>query len=115
MRLADHDLVLALSGGGALGAYQAGVYEALHEAGLLPVHVAGTSIGALNGALIAGNPPVKRVERLRQFWDTVAEPTGVMAPVLAAEHGPIRRAQAKMAGLRACLMGRAGFSAPQFA
>ena len=57
-----------LQGGGALGAYQAGVYEALHEAGLRPDWVIGTSIGAINAALIAGNPPERRVERLRAFW-----------------------------------------------
>jgi NTE family protein len=62
---------LVLQGGGALGAYQAGVYQALHEAGLEPDWVAGVSIGAINGALIAGNPPERRVERLRQFWETI--------------------------------------------
>jgi NTE family protein len=62
---------LVLQGGGALGAYQAGVYEALHEAGLEPDWVAGVSIGAINGAIIAGNPREKRVERLRQFWETI--------------------------------------------
>lgn len=62
---------LVLQGGGALGAYQAGVYQALHEAGLEPDWVAGVSIGAINGALIAGNPPERRVERLHQFWDTI--------------------------------------------
>ena len=61
-------IALVLQGGGALGAYQAGVYEALHEAGLRPDWVIGTSIGAINAALIAGNPPERRVERLREFW-----------------------------------------------
>jgi NTE family protein len=65
-------VVLVLQGGGALGAYQAGVYEALHEAGLEPDWVIGTSIGAVNAALIAGNEPAHRVERLRAFWQTVA-------------------------------------------
>jgi NTE family protein len=63
--------VLVLQGGGALGAYQAGVYQALHEAGLEPDWVAGVSIGGINGALIAGNPPEQRVERLRTFWETI--------------------------------------------
>ena len=76
MRLTDFDVALVLSGGAALGAYQAGAYEALHEAGLLPSHVAGTSIGAFNGTLIAGNRPEDRVARLAQFWDAVAEPIG---------------------------------------
>ena len=64
-------VALLLQGGGALGAYQAGVYEALAEAGIHPNWVAGISIGAINSAIIVGNPPNKRVERLREFWDGV--------------------------------------------
>ena len=64
--------VLVLQGGGALGAYQAGVYEAMHEAGIAPDWIVGTSIGAINGALIAGNPPEARLEALRTFWHRVA-------------------------------------------
>src|SRR5262245_51884265 len=64
--------VLLLQGGGALGSYQAGVYQALTEANLHPDWVAGISIGAVNSALIAGNPPEKRVERLREFWEAVS-------------------------------------------
>jgi len=67
-------IALLLQGGGALGAYQAGVYQALAEADLHPDSVAGISIGAINSALIAGNPPDKRVERLRSFWETVSQP-----------------------------------------
>lgn len=67
-------VALLLQGGGALGSYQAGVYQALAEAGLHPDWVAGISIGAINSALIAGNPPERRVERLRAFWETVTEP-----------------------------------------
>jgi NTE family protein len=63
-----------LQGGGALGAYQAGVYQALAEAKLPPDWVAGISIGAINAALIAGNPPERRVERLREFWEAVSTP-----------------------------------------
>jgi NTE family protein len=66
--------VLLLQGGGALGSYQAGVYQALAEANLHPDWVAGISIGAVNAALIAGNPPGKRVERLREFWEAVSTP-----------------------------------------
>ena len=67
-----------LQGGGALGAYQAGVYQALAEADLHPDWVAGISIGAINSALIAGNPPELRVQRLREFWETVsASPYGI--------------------------------------
>lgn len=64
--------VLVLQGGGALGAYQAGAYEALCEAGHMPSWVAGISIGSVNAAIIAGNPPEKRAERLREFWDRVS-------------------------------------------
>ena len=64
--------VLVLQGGGALGAYQAGAYEALCEAGHTPSWVAGISIGSVNAAIIAGNPPEKRVERLREFWERVS-------------------------------------------
>ena len=71
-------IALILQGGGALGAYQAGVYQALAEANLHPDWVSGISIGAINSALIAGNPPERRVARLREFWETVsASPFGV--------------------------------------
>ena len=75
VRSPDHarfeQTVLLLQGGGALGSYQAGVYQALAEADLHPDWVAGISIGAVNSALIVGNPPEKRVERLREFWEAV--------------------------------------------
>ena len=61
-------VVLVLQGGGALGAYQAGVYQALHEAGIEPDWIIGTSIGAINAGLIAGNAPQDRLPRLREFW-----------------------------------------------
>jgi NTE family protein len=64
-------IALLLQGGGALGAYQAGVYEALSEANLAPDWVAGISIGAVNAALIAGNPPNTRVAKLREFWKLI--------------------------------------------
>lgn len=73
--------VLVLQGGGALGAYQAGVYEAMHEAGLEPDWVIGTSIGAINASLIAGNPPAERVDRLREFWRRVEH--GAFLPAMA--------------------------------
>src|ERR1700748_3489232 len=66
-------VALVLQGGGALGAYQAGVYQALHEAGIEPDWVSGVSIGAINGAIIAGNPPEKRLERLRTFWERITD------------------------------------------
>lgn len=61
-------IVLVLQGGGALGAYQVGAYQALHEAGVEPDWVIGTSIGAINASLIAGNAPEDRLERLQEFW-----------------------------------------------
>jgi NTE family protein len=61
-------IVLAFQGGGALNAYQGGVYQAFHEAGIEPDWVIGTSSGAINAGLIAGNPPKRRLERLREFW-----------------------------------------------
>jgi NTE family protein len=64
--------ILVFQGGGALGAYQAGVYEALHEAGVEPDWIIGTSIGAINASLIAGNAPDKRLPRLREFWQRMA-------------------------------------------
>ena len=76
-------VVLVLQGGGALGAYQLGVYQALSEAGIEPDWVIGTSIGAINASLIAGNPPEQRVARLREFWARM-------------EHGPLQRALGSM-------------------
>jgi NTE family protein len=64
-------VALVLQGGGALGAYQAGVYQALHEGGMEPDWVCGVSIGAINSAIIAGNPPEQRLEKLQTFWDRI--------------------------------------------
>jgi NTE family protein len=85
-------IALLLQGGGALGAYQAGVYQALSEAHLPLDWIAGISIGAVNAALIAGNPPQARVEKLRKFWELVTTPpfslwgrSGPPAPAVNAE------------------------------
>jgi len=85
-------VVLVLQGGGALGAYQGGVYQALHEAGIEPNWVIGTSIGAINGAIIAGNEPARRLGRMRQFWERMehkplwgAEPFAPFGGNLAAQ------------------------------
>jgi NTE family protein len=67
-------VVLVLQGGGALGAYQAGVFQAIHEANIEVTWLCGTSIGAINAALIAGNPPEQRVERLHEFWEAITKP-----------------------------------------
>lgn len=75
IKLPDYPrIALVLQGGGALGSYQAGVYEGLARAGIHPNWVAGISIGALNCAIIAGNPPDKRVEMLHGFWDAICSP-----------------------------------------
>jgi len=68
-------VVLVLQGGGALGAYQGGVYQALHEADIDPNWVIGTSIGAINGAIIAANEPNMRLDRLREFWGRMERKT----------------------------------------
>jgi len=66
-------IALVLQGGGALGAYQGGVYQSLHEAGLEPEWVSGVSIGAVNAALIAGNAPERRLAALSEFWDRITD------------------------------------------
>src|SRR5471032_2992107 len=69
-------ITLLLQGGGALGAFQAGVYEAMAEAGVQPDWVAGISIGAINAAIIAGNAPSARVGKLREFWEEITARPG---------------------------------------
>ncbi len=76
-------VALVLQGGGALGSYQCGVYEGLHAGGIAPDWFVGTSIGAINAAIMAGNAPGQRVERLHQFWDMICEPVGLAAPIAA--------------------------------
>src|SRR6516225_6140954 len=73
-RKANGQVVLVLQGGGALGAYQVGVYEALHEAGVEPDWIIGTSIGAINASIIAGNRPQDRLARLNEFWNRMERP-----------------------------------------
>src|SRR5437868_446085 len=84
-------IALLLQGGGALGAYQAGVYQALAESHLNPDWVAGISIGAINAAVIAGNTPEARIEKLRQFWELVtAAPLWPNSrPLVAARTNPV--------------------------
>jgi NTE family protein len=74
-------VVLVLQGGGALGAYQVGVYQALHQAGIEPDWVIGTSIGAVNAAIIAGNAPAQRFERLNALWDQWQQPGELTQPL----------------------------------
>jgi NTE family protein len=103
----DH-IALLLQGGGALGAYQAGVYQALHEADLEPDWISGISIGAVNCALIAGNPPERRIERLRQFWEAIsASPFGLSDPVGLPAQGDVARGWVNQAQALGVLLGGA--------
>jgi len=105
----DH-AVLVLQGGGALGAYQAGVYEGLAECGAAPDWVAGVSIGAINAALIAGNPPERRVARLREFWDRVSAQLPFIPP---AAMDPMRPMLDQMSTASAFVFGVPGFFSPR--
>ena len=109
----DKKVGLVLQGGGALGSYQAGVYEALAESEYLPDWVAGISIGAINAAIIAGNPPERRVERLRQFWEGITAPVapwaGWLLGALEAGFADPRR----LGAASAILLGQPGFFAPR--
>jgi NTE family protein len=80
-RLTEEERIFVLQGGGALGAYQAGVYEVLDANALQPHWVAGISIGAINAALIVGNPPAQRIARLREFWETVTAAYASLFPL----------------------------------
>ncbi len=111
----DKRVALVLQGGGALGSYQAGVYEALAGSDYLPDWVAGISIGAINAAIIAGNAPEHRVDRLRRFWDTVTTPAVPFARLFGS--GPLAEAfsaaNRQVAASAAILFGQAGFFAPR--
>lgn len=112
-------IALVLQGGGALGAYQAGVFEALGEVGLQPTRLAGISIGALNAAIIAGNPPERRVERLREFWETICRsplwPSTSVLPWFDAVAWPTAwlNGWSGLAAWRAMTEGQAGFFRPR--
>jgi len=102
-------VALVLQGGGALGAYQAGVYQALHEVGLEPDWVSGVSIGAINAAIIAGNPPERRLARLKTFWERITERSvGLHAP----DGDIFRRALNAMSSSMTSALGQPGFFAP---
>lgn len=109
MILPGEQTVLVLQGGGALGAYQAGAYEALADAGIEPEWIAGISIGAINGALIAGNRPENRLPRLRQFWHRVTN--GVALNPFGA--GGARATLNELNALGVSLFGAPGFFAPR--
>ena len=109
-------IALLLQGGGALGAYQAGVYQALAKANLHPDWVAGISIGGINSAIIAGNPPERRVEALRGFWERITATSFWRSPELEAlyTHGDFARTIANQfhAGFAAAF-GVPGFFSPR--
>ncbi|HEX6959849.1 MAG TPA: patatin-like phospholipase family protein [Ferrovibrio sp.] len=102
--------VLVLQGGGALGAYQAGAYEALDAAGYRPDWLAGISIGAINSALIAGNPPERRLQRLKEFWDLVS--SSLQLNVLTAGDQD-RQVVNEASAFLGSLFGVPGFFAPR--
>ncbi|MCA9310505.1 MAG: patatin-like phospholipase family protein, partial [Phycisphaerales bacterium] len=103
--------VLVLQGGGALGAYQAGAYEALSEAGNEPSWIAGISIGAINGAIIAGNRKENRVSNLRAFWETTS--SSLLARTPFGETN-IRGMMNEVAANWAMAFGIDGFFKPRF-
>lgn len=102
--------VLVLQGGGSLGAYQAGVYEGLSEAGIAPDWVTGVSIGAVNAALIAGNPPAHRLARLEEFWELVSSRAPLAPP---ASFDPIRPALNRLSAAAALTFGVPGLFTPR--
>jgi len=106
----DKKVGLVLQGGGALGSYQAGVYEAIASSHYSPDWVAGISIGAINAALIAGNVPEHRVARLREFWEIVTAPSSMWPTDL---EDPWLALQKKSGGQAALMFGQPGFFAPQ--
>ncbi len=121
LRLPPYETVaLVLQGGGALGAYQAGVYQGLHEAGIEPTWLAGISIGALNTAIIAGNPPATRIARLTDFWETICQPNfGVALPPFVEQslfniNDTVRQSMSAWHAASAILNGQKGFFAPRF-
>jgi NTE family protein len=102
-------VALVLQGGGALGAYQAGVYQALHEAGIEPDWICGVSIGAINSAIIAGNPPERRLERLHTFWDRI---TGRKIWHYTPDGDIFRKARNFTSSFLTTALGQPGFFAP---
>jgi len=121
-------IALVLQGGGALGSYQAGVFEGLDEIKLKPTWLTGISIGALNCAIIAGNPPHKRVSQLKAFWETICRPPSVIEGALSSMLGllgasskgwqdltspHIEKLFGSSAAMQAVIQGQAGFFLPR--
>jgi len=106
----DKKVGLVLQGGGALGSYQARVYEALARSEYVPDWVAGISIGAINAAIIAGNAPEHRVQRLRNFWEDITATTKMWR---SAPTGPLAAWQHRASALTTVMFGQPGFFAPR--
>lgn len=107
----DRHIVYFLQGGGALGSYQMGVCEKLLQSGYHPDWVIGTSIGAINAAIIAGNPPEKRIAQLHAFWDSIATPPSPFDGM--DSHGPFRQAENLWASMMCLSAGQPHFFAPR--
>lgn len=121
LKLPDYErIALVLQGGGALGAYQAGVFQGLNEAGIELTCLSGISIGALNTAIIAGNPPHKQVERLTEFWETICQPNFGLGidpfteQTLFGINDYTRRALSALHAGNALIAGQNGFFQPRF-
>src|ERR1700722_11532481 len=111
-------IALLLQGGGSLGAYQGGVYQALAEANIHPDWVSGTSIGAFNAAIIAGNPPEKRVQKLREFWEYITtkylpDPVSDYSADLIQKGEMVRTYLQEMSAIFTTLQGVRGFFKPR--
>jgi NTE family protein len=104
-------IALVLQGGGALGAYQAGVYQAMHEAGLEPDWVSGVSIGAINSAIIAGNPRGRRLRQLRAFWERI---TDRKIWPFTPDGDIFRKARNATSSMMTMTQGQPGFFSPRF-
>lgn len=110
MTILSDKKVLVFQGGGALGAYQAGAYQALHEGGIRPEWIAGISIGAINSAIIAGSPEEKRVDNLRTFWEMV---TAGPSALPIGEEPLLRRFYNEFSAVWAASFGVKGFYKPR--
>jgi NTE family protein len=104
-------VALVLQGGGALGAYQAGVYQAMHEARVEPDWVSGVSIGAINSAIIAGNPPSRRLRQLATFWERI---TDRKIWPFTPDGDIYRKARNAASAWMTMMQGQPGFFAPRF-
>ncbi len=110
----QHDcLALALQGGGALGAYQVGVIQALQETGHEPDWYIGTSIGAINAAIAAGNPPETRLDKMLEFWETITRPTLIDDSLMDGD-ATQKKLQHYLSAQTSLLLGQPGFFVPRF-